>query len=719
MNDISEIKGVGPNTQDKLEKNGLSTVMAIAVTSPAEIASMCGISENKARAIIGEARESLSLGFEKAEDFVKAKGEIPRLTTGCDNFDNMLGGGVKAGGITEIYGQYGSGKSQISHLLVARALMESPEAKVIFLDSEGTFVESRIKDFCEANDVDYEDAMKRIFVARAHNIDHQILLIDEVETMMQKDPNYKLLVVDSLTTHFRSEMIGRGQLASRQQMLNKHMHKIMKIADLFKIPVFVTNQVQSNPAAMFGDPIKPVGGNIVGHACLVCDSLVVTEEGFKHIQDVQVGEKIYNGKKFVKVLEKSTPFIKPTLSIRSNNIIESSYEHLFPIDNGGKRMDTKAEDLDIGDLLEAPKKINVKEQEIKINHRVDPLAKLSIKMGKSVKSWLLGNFKGNKELQKATGITIRQLRRVINQQYPTKLSVLRRLVKYASGLEHPIDNWFIYVNTPKHRSIKLPSVITKELVRLYGAWICDGDKSSNNSVRIRKHSSDYLEYLGRMSKKAFGINYRVFKIPFKDCYQLDINSVDLIKVFRELDIDKFIFLKKEILMEFIASLFDGDGCIHKSRLSFSQMDKYLVTKLQMWMQVFGIQSSIRQDRSGGFGGDKLITNLNVLSHNKGMIAQKMKNINKLRNFDVSTGKKKQQMYHGIKEIKELGFQKVLDIGVEGEYFLCNGIITHNSQYRIYIRPGKAGSRHGKLVDSPDLPNNECNFMITQDGIVDV
>ena len=163
MNDISEIKGVGPNTQDKLEKNGLSTVMAIAVTSPAEIASMCGISENKARAIIGEARESLSLGFEKAEDFVKAKGEIPRLTTGCDNFDNMLGGGVKAGGITEIYGQYGSGKSQISHLLVARALMESPEAKVIFLDSEGTFVESRIKDFCEANDVDYEDAMKRIY----------------------------------------------------------------------------------------------------------------------------------------------------------------------------------------------------------------------------------------------------------------------------------------------------------------------------------------------------------------------------------------------------------------------------------------------------------------------------------------------------------------------------------------------------------------------------
>jgi len=262
---LKDIPGLGAAGIEKLNAIGIETVMSLCVTSPQEIASAAGMSEKVARKIISAGRSMVSLGFEKAEDFVKAKGEVSRLTTGCDNFDNMLGGGVKAGGITEIYGKYGTGKSQISHILTVRALLESPESRVIFIDSEGTFVESRIKDFCESNELDYDDAMSRIFVARAHNIDHQILLMDEVEKMMQQDPNYRLLVIDSLTTHFRSEMTGRGQLANRQQMLNKHMHKIMKIADLYKIPVFCTNQVMANPAAMFGDPTLPIGGNICGH----------------------------------------------------------------------------------------------------------------------------------------------------------------------------------------------------------------------------------------------------------------------------------------------------------------------------------------------------------------------------------------------------------------------------------------------------------------------
>ena len=113
--------------------------------------------------------------------------------------------------------------------------------------------------------VDPDDALQRILVSRAYNSDHQMLLIDEVEKMVQKDNTFRILVVDSLTSHFRSEFQGRGALAGRQQKLNKHMHQLLKIADLYNMVVIVSNQVMSNPAQMFGDPTSPIGGHIVGH----------------------------------------------------------------------------------------------------------------------------------------------------------------------------------------------------------------------------------------------------------------------------------------------------------------------------------------------------------------------------------------------------------------------------------------------------------------------
>ena len=108
--------------------------------------------------------------------------------------------------------------------------------------------------------------LKNIFVARAFNSDHQILLIDKVSEMMKNGEPIKLIVVDSLTAHFRAEFAGRGQLADRQQKLNKYLHNLMKIAEQQNLAVYVTNQVMSNPGMMFGDPTTPIGGNIVGHA---------------------------------------------------------------------------------------------------------------------------------------------------------------------------------------------------------------------------------------------------------------------------------------------------------------------------------------------------------------------------------------------------------------------------------------------------------------------
>ena len=84
--------------------------------------------------------------------------------------------------------------------------------------------------------------------------------------MIKEGEPIKLLVIDSLTAHFRAEFAGRGQLADRQQKLNRYLHDLMKLAEQHNIAVYVTNQVMSNPAQMFGDPTVAIGGNIVGHA---------------------------------------------------------------------------------------------------------------------------------------------------------------------------------------------------------------------------------------------------------------------------------------------------------------------------------------------------------------------------------------------------------------------------------------------------------------------
>lgn len=262
---LSDLKGVGDATLVKLEEAGISTIMALATSSPAEVSSVAGMSESVARKLIKSARESLSLGFEKAKEHSKRRQSVQKISTGSSAFDGMINGGFESGTITQVYGQFSSGKTQLSHLLCVRALLDNPEAKAIYIDTESTFREDRIRDFAVANGIDPEDALERIYVARAYNADHQELLAEEAEKILQKDDTYRLLVVDSLTSHYRAEFIGRGTLANRQQKLNKHMHQLLRMADLYNIVVLVTNQVMAKPDSFYGDPTAAIGGHIAAH----------------------------------------------------------------------------------------------------------------------------------------------------------------------------------------------------------------------------------------------------------------------------------------------------------------------------------------------------------------------------------------------------------------------------------------------------------------------
>ena len=268
---ISDLPGIGPGTCQKLEDAGIYDLMGVAVLSPSDLAEMAGLGEAVARKAIQAARKMMNLGFQDGMEFSEKRKEVGFITTGSKNLDNLLGGkGVETKSITEAYGAFGSGKSQLGFTLAVRTQlpveMGGAGGKSVFVDTEGTFRPERIRQIATGLGLNPENVLKNIFVARAFNSDHQILLLDKVTEMIKNGEPIKLIVIDSLTAHFRAEFSGRGQLADRQQKLNKYLHNLMKLAEQHNIAIYVTNQVMSNPGMMFGDPTTAIGGNIVGHA---------------------------------------------------------------------------------------------------------------------------------------------------------------------------------------------------------------------------------------------------------------------------------------------------------------------------------------------------------------------------------------------------------------------------------------------------------------------
>lgn len=268
---LTDLPGIGPAVSAKLESAGVYDMMSLAVMGPAELGDAAGVSPAVARKAIQAARNMLDLGFQTGVDYAKKRSNIINITTGSKNLNELLGGkGVESRAITECFGAYGSGKTQLGLTLAVNVQLPvekgGANGKAVFIDTEGTFRPVRIKQISDAIGANPEKVLGNIFVARAFNSDHQILLVEKISEMIKNGEPIKLVIVDSLTAHFRAEFSGRGQLADRQQRLNKYLHNLMKLAEQHNLAVYVTNQVMSNPAQMFGDPTTAIGGNIVGHA---------------------------------------------------------------------------------------------------------------------------------------------------------------------------------------------------------------------------------------------------------------------------------------------------------------------------------------------------------------------------------------------------------------------------------------------------------------------
>lgn len=282
--EIEDLPGVGPATADRLREAGYITVEAIATASPADLSEAAEIGETTAKKLIKAAGQMADIGgFKTGTDILLRRQDVRKLKWLVPEVDEMLDGGLETQAITELYGEFGSGKSQVVHQMAVNCQLPIElgglDGSCLYIDTENTFRPERIEQMVNGLEFDelpegytipsVDEFLANIHIARAHSSDHQMLLIDAARELAaqvaETGKPVRLVVIDSLTGLFRAEYAGRGTLAGRQQKLNRHMHDLFKLIDSLNAVGLVTNQVMSNPAALFADPTKPVGGNIVGH----------------------------------------------------------------------------------------------------------------------------------------------------------------------------------------------------------------------------------------------------------------------------------------------------------------------------------------------------------------------------------------------------------------------------------------------------------------------
>ena len=256
--------GVSPQTIKKLAVVGITTLEALAVTPARQIAELTGMGLETAQKCTKLALDRVT-GFRTAYEYLSATRGRPRIPTGSAELDSILGGGIETGIITELSGSFGSGKTQICYTLAVTVQGEPMKAKAAVIDTENTFVVGRLMQVAGARGLDSKAVMEGVLVAKSYNSDHLQTLINSLPDALTRE-KVKLVVVDSVIGHLRSEYLGRGTLADRQQKLNSMLATLMRYAQAFDVAVVVTNQIESRPDAMFRDPNTPTGGNIMAHA---------------------------------------------------------------------------------------------------------------------------------------------------------------------------------------------------------------------------------------------------------------------------------------------------------------------------------------------------------------------------------------------------------------------------------------------------------------------
>jgi len=273
--EIQDIEGIGPTTARKLKEAGIVSVMDLAVASAEELAVDLNSSKESAASFIMAAqkllRESniLEKEFVTADSALEKRKAMLRCSTGSRALNELLLGGIETQAVTEFYGEFGSGKSQICHTLCAIATQPVEagglDGGVIYIDTEGTFRPERLNQIARARALEPSHVLKNVAICKIYNSSHLELIVKDIGKYINHF-KAKLVIIDSIISLHRAEFPGRGTLADRQQRLNSILHKLIRLSEIFNIAIVITNQVQSSPDTFFGDPTKAAGGNVLGHA---------------------------------------------------------------------------------------------------------------------------------------------------------------------------------------------------------------------------------------------------------------------------------------------------------------------------------------------------------------------------------------------------------------------------------------------------------------------
>jgi len=265
--------GLAKADLNALLDHGIHCVETIAFMPMRKLLDVKGIGEQKALRIMAAARQLVPMRMVSAAEMLQMRRNMVQLTTGSAQLDRLLRGGIETGQITEIFGEFRCGKTQLCHTLCVSCQLPidqgGGESKALYIDTEGTFRPERLADISRRYNLHEEDVLENVTYARAYNSEHQEKLLTEAAAVFCES-RYAILIVDSATGLFRTDYSGRSELADRQQALNRFLRKLQRIADEHGVAVVITNQVMSTPesgaAAFMGPQVKPVGGHVISHA---------------------------------------------------------------------------------------------------------------------------------------------------------------------------------------------------------------------------------------------------------------------------------------------------------------------------------------------------------------------------------------------------------------------------------------------------------------------
>jgi DNA repair protein RadA len=272
--ELEDVEGIGPTIAQKLKEAGITSVMELAVTTIEQLAVDINSSKDSTAVFILAAqkllRESgvLEKEFVTADFVLEKRKSMLRCSTGSKSLDELLLGGIETQAVTEFYGEFGSGKSQICHTLCATASRPMSEkgldGTIIYIDTEGTFRPERLQQIATSRGYVPLEVLRKVSICKVYNSSHLELIVKDLGRYIH-ELNAKLIVIDSIISLHRAEFTGRGTLADRQQKLNSILHKLVRVAEIFNVAIVITNQVLSSPDTFFGDPTKAAGGNVLGH----------------------------------------------------------------------------------------------------------------------------------------------------------------------------------------------------------------------------------------------------------------------------------------------------------------------------------------------------------------------------------------------------------------------------------------------------------------------